>query len=497
MFLHLFILKHSNVLKMTEKRIVVKPNITLSSLETMVTQLLVLDSILTRSGFGPFNLTIRSPMIPPETPFYCEIMEQHGGVLSEIQNIGLKQCKILVLKPFDLMKIRIVSGFYSFSSVELIFQFEESKNSFSRNRVILRDEYREHFLKYLNYIFGIGLTVAIANIRTNGSGIHKLPFIALVWIFIISTTNYIPFKYIEIDASESKIQLEPFLYDDFHGSEAHSIDDLSGDYEIRECYICNRQNITGCGKEQDIIVATSEINEEELLYSIRTLRSTGCKAKVFLMTHMDYSEALSQCGVNVLRLETHAYKNKIPFVRNKYSFLDNIVDLYGEKIDRILFIDISRTLFQSDPFCNINHNDIYLSMFSPQDAHKFMPQDGTKSVALYNELLKKGLYNPNIFAGEAGKLYILVRLIMLAMLEDGEGIYEDIILFNSIIHGKYIEYNGTDTVNVLPNGFLSAVSSKDSYIGEFPHIRHIEGTSGNISVIQNIFTDLADFEYGC
>ena len=153
------------------------------------------------------------------------------------------------------------------------------------------------------------------------------------------------------------------------------VDEIQKPFTIdAQCPHCDFKPINGTSStERDLIIIQAGGVENKGIISIRTLRTTGCKARIFLCVHKGefikskIKRQLELCGVkifyvkNIKGLKIGYHKNTIMATMR---FLINEEFLYkaSKYVDRMLYFDTKDTVFQADPFNDITTpNSLYVS----------------------------------------------------------------------------------------------------------------------------------------
>ena len=131
-----------------------------------------------------------------------------------------------------------------------------------------------------------------------------------------------------------------------------------------QCPICNFKPINKTAStDRDLIIIQAGGYKKKGIMSIRTLRTTGCKARIFLCVNQGekidepIQRAFNLCGVKVFYI---GGRNSMYTMR---FFINEEFAYEGYKyVDRMLYYDTKDTAFQADPFNEITlPNSLYVS----------------------------------------------------------------------------------------------------------------------------------------
>lgn len=137
---------------------------------------------------------------------------------------------------------------------------------------------------------------------------------------------------------------------------------------IDKCRLC-KYNYTAetHSTSRDLVVVIALGRNQEIIPRLRSLRTSGCKAKIILITDNknSYSEGFINCGVDIVKLKLSNKLGKNQILVLRYVFISQILKNYGHAFDRVLYYDGFDTYFQYDPFENIT-KDPYAFHVSPE-----------------------------------------------------------------------------------------------------------------------------------
>ena len=252
-----------------------------------------------------------------------------------------------------------------------------------------------------------------------------------------------------------------------------------------ECPLCCFKPInksTSTTRDLIIIQAGGIVNES--LLSIRTLRTTGCKAKIFLILFPSdnlsrYEKNLfEKCGISIFYIEkSNEYRisNRVNNIMATMRFIINEEFGYeGYKyIDRIFYFDTKDTVFQEDPFNYITEpNTLYVS----PEFHKIKRNSAMRYwinmipnfkhyVLSQYEVICNGIFGSDI--PTISKLGQLIKALHI----NKDFIAVDQAQYDYLIYLKILERSG---INISINKkYASIAVTKNDYIpsilGKFRH----------------------------
>lgn len=104
--------------------------------------------------------------------------------------------------------------------------------------------------------------------------------------------------------------------------------------------------------DRDIILAcTTKVSEGTYAF-VRSIRTTGCKAKIVIFTTPDYaiSKELSNCGVDIVVAEPLGVRANTSLVQIRFEWYCVYMKDKLDMFDRVLHVDSRDTFFFGDPF---------------------------------------------------------------------------------------------------------------------------------------------------
>ena len=121
------------------------------------------------------------------------------------------------------------------------------------------------------------------------------------------------------------------------------------------------------GKSRDLLIAVRYDDGLKGLYAtVKSLRSTGCDAKVAILTNTANLKSnekvinnLKKCGVSFIDIGEPKVKSRY----QKYGMLYDFIKIYKDDFDRLIYIENPSVLFQANPFNMINNSAITLPMY--------------------------------------------------------------------------------------------------------------------------------------
>ena len=180
-------------------------------------------------------------------------------------------------------------------------------------------------------------------------------------------------KNIDIKVSPIHVDIEKYYPENntklFNNLVPEMVKAIQENKPLDNCPHCNfkplfRPNSTS----RDLIILQAGGDPSRTQLSIKSLRSTGCKARIFLVI-TDYDEVSEQlqnffdsCGVDVFRYKISPKSAHSFFVAMRFSLDEEFLYQGAKYVDRILYFDSYDSVFQSDPFIGEwQKNSLYVS----------------------------------------------------------------------------------------------------------------------------------------
>lgn len=130
--------------------------------------------------------------------------------------------------------------------------------------------------------------------------------------------------------------------------------------DFSECEFCNFTGTIGKYKPNsdynDTVVVTGfGKRDSEIEFFVRTLRSTGSKARIVMFTSQDehsprLAEILKKCQVVVVDIPDFKNFHFLLKRKTRFPLIFDMLNTYPEYFDRIMYNDLFDTFFQGDPF---------------------------------------------------------------------------------------------------------------------------------------------------
>ncbi|OHT12637.1 hypothetical protein TRFO_17453 [Tritrichomonas foetus] len=157
------------------------------------------------------------------------------------------------------------------------------------------------------------------------------------------------------------------------------------------CQLCDfHPVIQPSSTPRDLIVTATMNYNIQLLWLVRSIRTTGCKAKIIIFTsgNVKLPDVFIQCGIEqVILSHLTARVEQSPFkIRWEwyYQYLSNHTNEY----DRIMHVDAYDTFFFGDPFSYASKND---TLYFQQEGRiiKLCPYNRQWLLSCHHDLNKK------------------------------------------------------------------------------------------------------------
>ena len=180
-------------------------------------------------------------------------------------------------------------------------------------------------------------------------------------------------KNIDIKVSPIHVDIEKYYPENntklFNNLVPEMVKAIQENKPLDNCPHCNFKPLFSPNStSRDLIIIQAGGDPSKAQLSIKSLRSTGCKARIFLVI-TDYDEVsvhlqnfFDSCGVDVFRYKISSNYAKTFFVAIRFSLDDEFLYQGAKYVDRILYFDSFDTVFQSDPFIgDWQNNSLYVS----------------------------------------------------------------------------------------------------------------------------------------
>ncbi|EAX86327.1 hypothetical protein TVAG_484980 [Trichomonas vaginalis G3] len=182
-----------------------------------------------------------------------------------------------------------------------------------------------------------------------------------------------------------------------------------------ECRLCNfKPNLiyNNRSTERDIILI-SIVGASSGFESAISARTAGFKGKILIFTDSEVPDRIKKCGAYVIQTSTTIDASMYIKQYIRFPLIASFIDKFGSYFDRLIYIDTSDVMFQSDPF-NWNDDVVQLSdENSPYYNNFFVKRWGPQFVGLDHEWFKdKGnIICSGVFGGTGKALGPLVKLV--------------------------------------------------------------------------------------
>lgn len=144
------------------------------------------------------------------------------------------------------------------------------------------------------------------------------------------------------------------------------------DKSLVKCPSCNLSPLNKpTSTRRDVILTSALTKLKNVEYFIRTLRSTGCKARVILFLDSKQTASIKWRSLfAACDIEPVFIKHTNPVVQSapklsRYYFEQQWLKENVDKVDRIIHTDSFDVIFQSDPFIEMIKNDRLYFTFEP------------------------------------------------------------------------------------------------------------------------------------
>lgn len=145
-------------------------------------------------------------------------------------------------------------------------------------------------------------------------------------------------------------------------------------------YITDTPKCPGCSimpihsptsTKRDVILAAALSGSKRVDYFVRTLRATGCRARIILFINESqpltegFTSIVQCCGVEVVYVNHDSYAlTEVPKM-SRYYFEQQWLQKHIKEVDRVIHSDTFDVIFQSDPFIpQISRHKLYFT-FEP------------------------------------------------------------------------------------------------------------------------------------
>ena len=307
---------------------------------------------------------------------------------------------IVILLIFQQLKIKIVLTFitcylFIYKSPLLIFPVLLSYNNdpIQKILILLLCSYLSMYFDYFPFTIPILLFYYFQqNVSMRNKTKQMIASFALVLYVLLSFTIiyhifnetstynsvFYPTKYKNEFKSDKFIAtLSPleFRYDPSYAGRNSFVKDMvlktQQNFSLANCELCSfkvNERMKGDSTERDVIVIVSCMNPTKAYLGIKSLRTVGCKARVFLIIdqidELDYhfQKEYENCGVFVFKLDNTLIDRQIHYENVRFDILSDFGESVGSNVDRILYYDAFDTIFQGDPFYREwEPNSLYVS----------------------------------------------------------------------------------------------------------------------------------------
>ena len=142
-------------------------------------------------------------------------------------------------------------------------------------------------------------------------------------------------------------------------------------YSKDKCLLCNysvRNQEYADSTEKDLLIVAGIGSIRNLAPLLRTLRTTGSKCGVVLLTDDDAKidpitqEIAENCGLQIYRCGKYVPPPGLPYA--PYAYVYYLINAFLEQnknnLGRVILVDLFDTVFQGDPF-NVQVNDKYIN----------------------------------------------------------------------------------------------------------------------------------------
>ena len=127
--------------------------------------------------------------------------------------------------------------------------------------------------------------------------------------------------------------------------------------ELKNCTVNNIENVSSTKKDAIFTSAFSYNHRLELL--IRSIKSTGCRATIYIFTPNDVHIPLSILSKNVKQIKASPLttRNQKSPEKVRWEWYLNFITSKGIALDRVIHTDSSNSFFFSDPFSVVSSNE--------------------------------------------------------------------------------------------------------------------------------------------
>ena len=243
------------------------------------------------------------------------------------------------------------------------------------------------------------------------------------------------------------------------------------DMPLDNCEHCNFKPIYNSSNStpRDLIIIQGGTNPEKPQLAIKSLRTTGCKARIFLVITQEdaispnVQKFYNDCGVNVFKYNVNGDVASKFFAGMRFALFEEFLYVGKKYVDRLFYFDCFDTVFQSDPFTSGWEKDVlYVSDEKiPLGQNPYMemwfralPNFEFSTFAKYSTICT------GIFGGYPDVILKLGQLIHTFYVGQNLIAYDQ-IEYNYLIHHRILEYAGINcTVQPL---WQSIALSVDQY----------------------------------
>ncbi|EAX97164.1 hypothetical protein TVAG_116820 [Trichomonas vaginalis G3] len=261
--------------------------------------------------------------------------------------------------------------------------------------------------------------------------------------------------------------------------------EFSNKLELSGCKHCNAKLSTkSYSNDRDVVIAVGLKHPQDGLPNLRSLRSTGCKARVVLITEKNISdefrEEFRKCGITIAYLPFIDEMNFSIAQAQTFRFpaMHDFLDHYSKRFDRVMYFDLFDTFFQKDPFYGITKNALYISPERNNHTNSKISEVWTYSLEGLNfHRLYPGnneIYCSGVFAGKMKAMKKVVDMNAAIIGRQWKHIAADQAILNWMIYDNVLNEVGVKTIPHYE--FASLCWTLLLYNGEYGKIRYHKET---------------------
>ena len=277
------------------------------------------------------------------------------------------------------------------------------------------------------------------------------------------------FNLIHFNISPIQVNIEKYFpenntkfYDDLIPSMLNA---SKKDFSFDKCPHCNFEPIyKSHSTKRDLIIIEGCGNPSLAQLAIKSLRSTGCKARIFLIIAekdkitSQLQDFFTNCGVDVFRCQIDTRNNLYFYTGMRFALNEEFLYKGKNLFDRVFYFDAFDTVFQSDPFMEQTwkQNSLYISDEQFLIGWNGFMLDWYKNMINFDPkpIHDKNTICSGIFGGYPDVI-IKVGQLMHTFYIGFELIAQDQVLFDYLIYFDFLKKAG---IEIIANPHFSSIA---------------------------------------